>query len=319
MTRLRLMVLAGLCVTAAGCVDGETTYTVNPDGSARLQFKIVTPKELGLFGPPPKKSAVEDPPADELVRSAIKPILETPGIAAWKDVSAEFLPNGKLKFSGTAYVKRLSDFTELKGVPKLGLGPVGASLTREPSGALKFVGTKDKENEPPRRASKSPEAIRKMTDAELDRHILNDLVELQSMRGLLIAALTDLKVKSTIQMPGAVTEAPGFTIKGNEAIREFDGNMILASINKILTTDPASLRKAYRSAKGPVPESLFIEGANPDMAAITVAKPGQALFDYDKEVKEAVAAYPDLRKKFGFGEDLQLPKGEAAGKFPFKK
>ena len=42
--------------------------------------------------------------------------------------------------------------------------------------------------------------------------------------------------------------------------------------------------------------------------------PGEAQFDFDREVKEARANYPELRKKFGFGDDLKLPGEEAPQK-----
>src|SRR5581483_5132788 len=101
MNRFRLAALGLLCLLAAGCVEGDVTYTVNPDGSAKIQFDVVTVKPPALFEPGPKKS---DEPLDELLRKAIRQTLETPGVVAWKDVTAQFQPDGKLKFAGTAYV-----------------------------------------------------------------------------------------------------------------------------------------------------------------------------------------------------------------------
>src|SRR5262249_37217646 len=107
MNRFRLPSLGLLCLLVTGCVEGEVTYTINPDGSAKIQFDVVTVKPPTPFDPGPKNA---DEPLDELLRKAIRQTLETPGVVAWKDVSARFQPDGKLKFAGTAYVKRLEDF-----------------------------------------------------------------------------------------------------------------------------------------------------------------------------------------------------------------
>src|SRR5687768_3208382 len=53
MYRFRLVVLAVACVAVTGCVEGEVTYTVNPDGTAKVKFDVVTVKPVQLtFGPP---------------------------------------------------------------------------------------------------------------------------------------------------------------------------------------------------------------------------------------------------------------------------
>jgi hypothetical protein len=81
--------------------------------------------------------------------------------------------------------------------------------------------------------------------------------------------------------------------------------------------DRAAWRKAYREAKSTDPlRMLNLEGIPPADATATVAKPGGAQFDFDKEVKEAREAYPALRKKFGFGNDLFLPMNDPP---PLKK
>src|SRR5262249_10909732 len=123
MNRFRLASLGLFCLAAAGCVEGEVTYTVNPDGSAKVNVDVgtlVPPPLFGSGGGPVAKKPGEET-LDDVLRQAIRPTLEMPGVAAWKDVSAEFLPNGKLKFAGTAFVKRTADFDAQGGIPILNI------------------------------------------------------------------------------------------------------------------------------------------------------------------------------------------------------
>src|SRR5262245_61041223 len=106
MNRSRLITLAVACLIFTGCVEGEVVYTVNPDGAAKVQFDVVTVKPVD-FNLDPGMKKDEEKSLDELLRESLKPMLQSPGVAAWKDVSAEFLPNGKIRISATAYVKKL--------------------------------------------------------------------------------------------------------------------------------------------------------------------------------------------------------------------
>ena len=158
MNRFRLVALGLLCIAITGCVEGEVTYTVNPDGSAKVLVDVVTVMPPTLFGggggPGGKKPGEET--LDDLRRQAIRQTLEMTGVAAWKDVSAEFLPNGKLKFVGTAYVKRTEDFAAKGGIPLLNL-----NLASERGGRLlRLVARKKTRTIRPFRRPKTPEIKR---------------------------------------------------------------------------------------------------------------------------------------------------------------
>src|SRR5262249_43191895 len=163
-----------------GCVEGEVTYTVNPDGATKVRLDVVTGMPLIPFGQDVAKKPGEQT-IDDLRRQAVRSMLETTGVAAWKDVSAEFLPNGKLKFAGTAYIKRLDDFDTRGGFPLLS---PRFTAERGADGSLKLVAKQDGKDDhiSSKRKPKSLEEIKKMTDAELDQYILLDLIGLQSSK-----------------------------------------------------------------------------------------------------------------------------------------
>jgi hypothetical protein len=315
MNRFRLVSLGLLCLLVAGCVEGEVTYTVNPDGSARVRVDVVTVVPLNPVQNFAKKGA-KDPgeeTLDQLLREAIRPTLESPGVVAWKDVSARFLPDGKLKFAGTAYVKRIDDFDTKGGLPLF--GPTFA-LERGADGSLKLVPGKEEADDPlsKKRKPKTPDEIKKMTDAELDQYILRDLIQLQSAKPLFTAFFADTKLKTTFVMPGDLTAAAGLETDGRKATFVLDGNKALTALNKALKQSPAEWRNMYRALGGADAIQASVLGFSPQTISLTVARPGAAQFDFLKEVKEARAGYPELRKKFGFGDDLRLPTDDGVPK-----
>ena len=149
-----------------------------------------------------------------------------------------------------------------------------------------------------------------MTDAELDQYILRELIDLQSTKPLVTAFLADARMKTTYVLPGEVTAAEGFAKDGRKATFTLDGNKVLATFNKAVSQDRAEWRKLYRGSPDRAAIEAAVFGVPMETGSIAVAKPGEAQFDFDKEVKEARAAYPELRKKFGFGDDLRLPTGD---------
>ncbi len=304
MNRFRLIAFALLCLGTAGCVEGEMTSFVNPDGSAKVRVEVVTNMPISLGSPDAKK---DDDSIEALRRKALRAMLESPGISAWKDVSADFLPNGRLKFSGTAYVKKLEQFDLKNGAPLLA---ATHTAERGGDGSLKLVPKmKGGQNDlnPMGRKPKSQDELKKMTDAELDKYILRELIDIQSSKWLFTAMLSDAKLKVTYVLPGNITAATGFERDGQKAFYLIDGNKALASFNKTLNQDQAAWRKMFRETPNHDALQAQVLGLPMFNATVTVGKADKPLFDYDKEVKDARAAYPELRKKFGFGEDLRLP------------
>ncbi len=321
MKRFPVLVLASLCLASAGCVEGDVVYTVNPDGSAKVRMDVTTVAPPMLTAPlDPNSPQVGEESLDDKLRNAIRGTLESPTVVAWKDVSAKFLPNGKLKFTGTAYLRQVSDFNKKGSFPLLS---PPHSLERTPDGAMKLTRKADTngngEVKSGKRKPKTPEQIKKLTDEQLDDEILRELIDLQSGKSVLAAVLTDCKLKTAFVLPGEPTQVTGFARDGRTVSWVLDGSKILANLDKALSEDRATWRKWYRDPAGPnILKNVVFGDAGVD-GTVTVAKPGEPLFDFDKEVKEARAAYPALRKKLGFGENLRLPTGDATPKKPIPR
>jgi hypothetical protein len=303
--RLSQAILASAVLfLSVGCIEMKQTITLNPDGKGKVTYDMTAPMTGGPAMPSPdgKEKTLDQKKTDELVKTLTAGKQE---IAAWKDVSMEWLPDGKLHFVGTAYfdnieklgsdsgesysVKRDKDSLTFTVLPKKNVDPLGA-----PPGPKK----------PP-----LPDPS-KITDKELDEFILNERVKYQSNKGLMTALLTDFKMSLVVQLPGDVSESKSFKKDGsNKASREVNGNELLKQYNAFYAEDNSALKKKAKMANNLDFEKLFADGTEvlQEGAHVTVNKVGGPLFDYDKEVKEAKAAYPALRKKLNLPETVRLP------------
>jgi hypothetical protein len=152
-----------------------------------------------------------------------------------------------------------------------------------------------------------PPDVAKMSDKEFQDFVLKTRMTIQLMKPMIAMVLNDMKIKSAFKLPGEIAQAKGVKKDSDtEASFMFDGNEIMKDVKKILTDDMATMKKTLTSS----PEKLKSFGLSPKLEediTIEVRKLGKPLFDYDKEVKEARAAYPELRKKLKLDADTKLP------------
>jgi hypothetical protein len=301
-----------LCLFATGCIQTEQVFTLNPDGSGKVAITLVTPLNPmegimgGLAGPGKKRPSIAEKKRVFLEQTLAK----TRGVDAWKDVSAEFTPDGRIKFQGTAYFKNLQQLN-VEGA----LGNTPVRLVKELNGSLRLAFASDKlgnANLPVGGAGTDQRDPRKLADKELDEFILDKRIEYQTVKGILTAVLTDMKVKCVFRLPGDVGNVKGFKTEGKQTvILTMEGNTILKAANDFMAKDNAFFRKQLREG-GRMdvfgdPRGLDALGLDFENATASVAKPGAAQFDYAKEAAAARAAYPALRKRLGLGEEPKIP------------
>lgn len=100
---LLLLLLLPLSLIA-GCIQGQASLLLNPDGSGSIKFE-------GLYDP----HCCRDNPTDvsQTFQSFIEQIkntlAESEGIEAWNDVDWRALDNGKFYFKGQAFFKSIND------------------------------------------------------------------------------------------------------------------------------------------------------------------------------------------------------------------
>ena len=88
----------------AGCIQGQATLTLNPDGSGSIRFE-------GLYDPYfyPEDSTDIFQTFRIFIQQIKDTLVESQGIDVWKDVNWRILDDGRFYFSAEAYFKSLND------------------------------------------------------------------------------------------------------------------------------------------------------------------------------------------------------------------
>jgi hypothetical protein len=293
-------VAGALLLLLSGCVEATATITVNPDGRGKIVeevFMAVMPALDFGGGGNGKEKSLEDMRRE----AAVQFVTKGKGIAAWKDVSVKWAPDGRLHMIGTAYFEKAVDIAS--GGEGMG-SPLPEFQIGIDNNELKISG---KKNEKMAEKKKETPHFAKMTDKELDDYILRQRINYQTSKPLMVMFLTDLKFKMVLRLPGEVAEAKGFKQESPLQVSfTLDGNELLKATKMFMTQDTAALKKHLKAGNA---ESLEGFGLTPEAMepSLTVRKMGKAQFDFDKEVQAARAAYPQLRKQLSLDDNTKLP------------
>jgi hypothetical protein len=297
---LGTLLFALILAPASGCIEMTQTITLNPDGRGKVKIDTLMASDLN-FNVAPDFPAKENTLDEKKHAATVKFLTKRMGISAWKDVSVKWAPDGRLHFIATAYFDQLSDLTD----PKTD-APMSFQADREKNGSLKIT-TRKKPADPNKKPPSDPAT---MSDKELDDYVLQERVNYQRTKPILVAFLADLKLTTVFRLPGKAVDIKGFKKESDKVVSyKLDGNEVLAAIKKFMAQDNAALKKFMKDNKsGELLEKISVPGFEAD-ASVIVQDPGKDQFDYDREVKEARAAYPALRKKLGLDDSVPLPGG----------
>lgn len=292
----RLLPCALLLVLLTGCVEQTQIITLNPDGRGKIEYEIRGPAQSAVnAGAGGKEKSVA-----ELLNEAVARELTKPGIAAWKGVSAKWAPDGKLIFKGTAYFNRIEDLRPKQGKNELNFENFDLVISKDKGFKLTL------HKNPPDKKKPAPD-FSKMTDKEMDEYVLKQRIQYQSSKGILIAMFTDLNIKTEIRLPGEAKELKGFKKKGASVVtRELDGATVITAMNKFMAQDDAALKKWFKTAKSPDTEVPYVAELL-EQASLTVPTLGAALFDYEKELRDALAVQAALRQQYNIPAHMKLP------------
>jgi hypothetical protein len=290
-----------LLLALAGCVETKDEYTVNPDGTGKVQHEAVfQPMNLNLGGDGAKPS-----PEEEMKKAVREELEKAEGVEAWRDVAYQRDATGKVKFTATAYFRDLA---------KLKLHNNGfKSDMFHPSwkdGVLELASA------PKEPGKKNPVPA---TGVEVDQALSDARAQFQQMKPMLAGILGTMKTEMNFRLPGTITESSNLKREANGALRlQFSGAQLLNVMEKFMADD-AKLREQIKAGRnvlksGPesdaaMNEQLFGE-AKPIKAVVKVdAKPQ---FDFAGEVAAAKAAMPAIFKALGGAAPVTVaPAGSA--------
>lgn len=291
----KVAIVAVLLSLSSGCIEGVAIVTLNPDGRGKLEVDLYVQGDELFGGDIGGKKDKEPTLAEKKTSALIRTLTGSPGVAAWKDVKAEWAADGRFHFVGTAYFDRIENLKD-----KLLVGEY--RFSRDNDGVISFVGTRKESGE-----KKTFPNLADLNEKQLSDFILSERIKYQSAKPIIIAMLTDLKFKTTFRLPGDAVDIKGFKKTSERVVvQDTDGNALLGEYKKIMAQDDAAFKKLYREAKSlDLDETL---AAKFDMKpALTIRKAGDDQFDYAKEVKAAIEAYPNLRKQNGLADTVPLP------------
>jgi hypothetical protein len=311
MSRTRTTIAALLGLAAAGCLDTEQDFTLNPDGSGKVKIKAVgAPFQLD-FGQ--KKTS----PEESAAKAGRETLEKSQGVDAWKDVDCVVRDDGKLAFTGTAYFKdlkglRLSVLGMQSDGPELGLQDDGkGGLVLELKGDKK--GPKEK-----------PEPV-KLSDEQLKAKMREERAKYQQGKAFMESFLKELRLKTRVTLPGTVADAGLFKADGPSTVEiALDGKALLKTLDELMMDD-AFMKKQLESGKdmndgNPLEEEAFLEKMFGRKGAprVVVKGPLKAAFDYEAEAAPAREGAEALRAKFGSKSKPAAPNAAPAKSGSFK-
>jgi hypothetical protein len=291
-----IVLLLGLALATAGCIDFEEEFTLNPDGSGKVVVQwVYAPVEI-------KMDREQEPVhADEAVKKAARDELEkSEGVECWKDVSTKLRDDGKIAFKGTAYFRDLSKMKiHTQGVSAY---LTSFSLSKDDRGNLVLI--------PVHEANEKKEPVPiPANEEEIKKRIRDERFGYQQIRPMTEALLNPMKVKVRVHLPGSVGATSCFK-KGSDRSVEivFDGKAALKVLDQA-AMDDEFLRSRFKEGGGLVTggpgfEEVFSERLFGEKGPIRAVTTGELkpFFDLEKEANEEVRkAYAKLCETLGVG------------------
>lgn len=300
------MVIVGV-LALASCFQEERVYTLNPDGSGKVEFTATFSTDSVI------SFSDEKPDPEKKAKNAVTTILEeSEGVSAWTDVSYEMLDDKKVKFHGTAY---FADVNKLK----LKMGSTNADNLSPQFSSADGVATlacpldkKDEDDE--KKDTPDEPAWDTLTKEQQDAKIAEAKRELTKMKGMIGAMAADMTTKITLVLPAKSKTSVNFEKVNDTTVTvSQNGADMVAALDKLLA-DEELLRQAASSKvsmqDGPPPvltEMMFGVAGDP---VVTFAAGAAPAFDYKAEVVAAQKAFPKMVEVLGLTAQVAPPMSE---------
>ncbi len=290
-----ILLVVGVAVIA-GCVEEKKEYTINPDGSGKVDCDIVfAPFNLNFGGE-------EASPQSQIKTEVEKILAESTGVDAWQKVSFELTDEGKIHFVGTAY---FADINKLDIRAGGFTNKQDMFFSRDGSGRITIEIKNDSDSEDSGGQDKEAE---KLTEAEVSQKVKEMRLQYNKSKPMMIGILGTLKSEKVFHLPGRIEEVSNFTKVDDSTVQlTLEGMKMLAAMEKIMSDDKL-LAEQIRTGKNPMQSGAGDELLGNEMLygqrapVRVVAGGGKELFDYKTEVAAAKANYKAMLKSLGFGE-----------------
>lgn len=307
-----LLILLPFLFLLTSCFEEERIYTLNPDGSGKVEFKATFP-----LGSTINLNEGASPSPEQKAKKAVTKTLEdSEGVAAWANVSYKINDEGKIEFKGTAYFKDINKVKlKMGSIDSNALNP---SLTKE-KGMITIkclLEDKDKKTAKP---NKNKPQWAKMTKKQQKMAMATTRQGLMQMKGMLAGIAGDMSTKVTIHLPASAKKSTGFKqLSPSSYTITQTGEMMIKGIDQLLANEKTMRMLAsddINMMQDPPTEVLHqMLGLSGD-PLVDFSASAPPSFDYKKEVQAAQKAAPAMMKKLGL---TVTPAAPMAGKAAFK-
>ncbi|MFW6133556.1 MAG: hypothetical protein ACOC8F_06630 [Planctomycetota bacterium] len=308
---LALSLIACGLVALAGCWQTEHVMTLNPDGSGKVAFQIVTAVPVNPMGA--SQGKIADP--EQAARRAVEKMLaDADGVEAWSDVAYAIREDGRIRLSGTAY---FADYAELE----LPGGKMPITWEEDDGGMVLSLDIQPPEMGGPvsiNPADAPPAGGEDLDGEELDQAILAQRMQYQQARPLMVAMLTSMTSEVTFRLPGELAEHSGFTKTDAGLNVAWEGKTLLKAMDATMA-DKNKVAELVREG-GAAGQSVMAEEIR--QAVLGTDEPLRArvtgdlkpTFDYAAELENAKENQKAMLEKLGI--DPERPAGGPEGFMP---
>lgn len=307
---MRIIPALLFAAAATGCVETYEEYSLNPDGSGKVTRRTVI-NTTGL-----EAMGAGSTDAEAQGRQALRDMMkEATGVEAWKDMSFQALPDGRMETKVTAYFADVNALSMGSGGMS-GPDMLTPKYARNPDGSATLTLGEEPEEAPP-----PAEAATPRTDEELKAELDQQRSQYEQSKPMMQAMLGGMILESSFQLPSAVTEVSNFkqdgdrwkvTVRGEDMLKAMDTLMQDTEWMMEQARQGATDMMSNPGAKGQarLNEMLF-GGAGPVKAVVPAG--AAAVFDYAAEVAAAREAFPAALAALGMEDPAPAAPAEGGG------
>jgi len=305
----KLLLLLPLLFLLTSCFQEELVYTLNPDGSGKVNVKITFPLDsyfdLNLTG---ENTLSPEKKAQQVVKKALE---QSEGIAAWTNVSYKTTDDNEIEFQGIAYFKDVNKV-------KINLGNIDSDTLTPTFTKKKGVVTvtcpldKNVETEDVTPSSKKKKVKwADMSQKQQKQALAKTRRALTQFKGMLIAMDSDMSTQVTIQLPAPAQKTTLFKKLTHSSFTITQtGKMIIQGVDQVLSDEKILQRMAEDDSSmknnppAEVATAMFGSSDTPSLQFSASAPPA---FDYKKEVTAALKQTPAMIQKLGIKIKIKVP------------